>query len=52
MRSYRSFEEFTREEVGARTRVGFSLDDIDIDSGFAEDFVFSDRDEMEDDSDE
>ncbi len=52
MKNYRSYEEFTREEIGARTRVGFSLDELDIDTGFAEDFVFSDRDELEDGEDE
>jgi hypothetical protein len=52
MKNYRSYEEFTREEIGARTRVGFSLDELDIDTGFAEDFSFNDRDDADDEDGE
>lgn len=49
MKYYRSFDEFAREELRPLTRVGFSLDEFDIDTPF-DDLVF-DEDEFEDDED-
>ena len=49
-RFYRSFEEFAREEIRPLTRVGWSLDELDIDSDLAsENFAFdNDKDKDED----
>ena len=49
MRSYKSYDEFTREEIRPLTRVGFSIDEFDIDSHYQEDFLF---DKANDDDDE
>jgi len=55
-RSYRTMEEFEREEIRPSFRIGFSLDDLE-DSSFEADMAFDlDRDEFElsplDDGDE
>jgi hypothetical protein len=47
MRSYRTMEEFEREEIRPSFRIGFSLDDLE-DSSFEADMAFDlDRDELE-----
>jgi hypothetical protein len=51
MKTYRSYEEFAREEIRPATRIGFSLDELDIDNGYQEELSFSDR-ELDWDDDE
>jgi hypothetical protein len=51
MRSYKSFDEFQREEIRPLTRVGFSIDEFDIDDHYQEDFLF-DSASSDDDDDE
>jgi hypothetical protein len=47
MRSYRTMEEFEREEIRPSFRIGFSLDDLE-DSSFEAEMAFDiDRDELE-----
>jgi hypothetical protein len=47
MRSYRTMEEFEREEIRPSFRIGFSLDDLE-DSTFEAEMAFDlDRDELE-----
>ena len=48
MRSYKTFDEFRREEIRPMTRVGFSIDEFEIESQYQEDFLF-DRDDDDDD---
>ncbi len=49
-RFYGSFEEFAREELRPATRVGWSLDDLDIDADTArQDILFDQEDEDFDD---
>jgi hypothetical protein len=45
-RSYRTIEEFEREEIRPSFRIGFTLDDIE-DSGFEGELCFEERDEFE-----
>ena len=45
-RSYRTMEEFEREEIRPSFRIGFTLDDIE-DSGFEGELCFEERDELE-----
>jgi hypothetical protein len=46
-RSYRTMEEFEREEIRPSFRIGFSLDDLE-DSSFEAEMAFDvDRDELE-----
>jgi hypothetical protein len=52
MKTYRSFEEFAREEIRPSTRIGFSLDELDIDNGYSEDLTFSDSEASWDEDDE
>jgi|LNFM01.1.fsa_nt_gb hypothetical protein len=52
MKTYRSFEEFNREEIRPTTRIGFSLDELDIDNGYCEELSFSDAEAEWDDEDE
>lgn len=53
MKTYRSFEEFAREEIRPSKRIGFSLDELDIDNGYCEDLSFSDaEDSWDEDEDE
>jgi hypothetical protein len=52
MKTYRSFEEFSREEIRPNTRIGFSLDELDIDNGYNEELSFSDREEEWDEDEE
>ncbi|MFO0556558.1 MAG: hypothetical protein U0269_00935 [Polyangiales bacterium] len=52
MKTYRSFEEFSREEIRPTTRIGFSLDELDIDNGYCEELTFSDSEDSWDDEDE
>ena len=47
--SYKSFEEFTREEIRPLTRVGFSIDEFEIDNHFQDDFLFSEQDKDDED---
>jgi hypothetical protein len=49
MKQYRSFDEFAREELRPLTRVGFSIDEFDIDNHYQDDFLF---DDAADDDDE
>lgn len=50
LRSYRSFDEFTREEIRPLTRVGFSIDEFEIDNHYQDDFLFEEsKDDDEDD---
>jgi hypothetical protein len=47
MRSYRTMEDFQREEIRPSFRIGFSLDDLE-DSSFEAEMAFDlDRDELE-----
>ncbi len=39
-KSYRSFEEFTREEIQPSNRIGFSIDEFDIETRYDEDLFF------------
>jgi hypothetical protein len=48
-RSYRTLEEFEREEIRPSFRIGFSLDDIE-DSGFEGELCFEEQDELKLDS--
>jgi hypothetical protein len=52
MKTYRSFEEFTREEIRPASRIGFSLDELDIDNDYFEELSFSDGEEGWQDEDE
>jgi hypothetical protein len=49
MKVYKSFDEFTREEIRPLTRVGFSLDEFDIDDHYQEDFLFDNASDDDDD---
>jgi len=40
MRVYKSYDEFQREEIRPLTRVGFSIDEFDIDNNYDEDLLF------------
>lgn len=46
-RFYRSYEEFAREELKPYSRIGFSMDELDIDNGYQEDFLFDEADSEE-----
>jgi hypothetical protein len=48
-RSYRTLEEFEREEIRPSFRIGFSLEDIE-DSGFEGELCFEEQDELKLDS--
>jgi hypothetical protein len=41
---YRSYDEFAREELRPLTRVGFSIDEFDIDNHYEEEFLFDEQD--------
>lgn len=49
MRVYKSFDEFKREEIRPLTRVGFSIDEFEIDIHSHEDFLFDDSSSDDDD---
>ncbi|MDP3275907.1 MAG: hypothetical protein Q8Q09_11970 [Deltaproteobacteria bacterium] len=51
MKSYRSYEEFAREEIRPGSRIGFSLDELDIENSYDEDFSFSDKESLDEDED-
>jgi hypothetical protein len=42
MKQYQSFDDFAREELRPLTRVGFSIDDFEIDTHYQDDFLFDD----------
>lgn len=44
-RVYKSFDEFAREELRPLTRIGFSIDEFDIDNHYEEDFLFDEQNE-------
>ncbi|MBI5513989.1 MAG: hypothetical protein HY909_09490 [Deltaproteobacteria bacterium] len=49
-RFYRSFEEFAREEIRPLTRAGWSMDELDIDTGLgSEDLDFGNGKDNEED---
>ncbi len=52
MRVYKSFDEFQREEIRPLTRVGFSIDEFDIDDHYQEDILFDDSSSKDEDDDE
>lgn len=47
---YRSFDDFKREELASGSRIGFSIDELEIDECFQE-FLFDDT-ESDDESDD
>lgn len=49
MKRYQSFDEFTREELRPSTRVGFSIDEFDIDNDYKDDFLFDNSADDDDD---
>lgn len=50
-RFYQSFEEFAREEIRPQYRAGWSLDELDIDSQYAEE-IENNANEDEDEDEE
>lgn len=52
-RSYRSMEEFEREEIRPSFRIGFSLEDLVEESAFEGELLFEEKefDERDDDED-
>src|SRR5688572_30706749 len=48
-RSYRSYDEFTREEIRPLSRVGFSIDEFDIDNHYQEEILFDQASDDDDD---
>ncbi len=49
MRVYKSFDEFQREEIRPLTRVGFSIDEFEINDHYQEDFLFDSASSDDDD---
>ncbi|MBK8696136.1 MAG: hypothetical protein IPN17_28695 [Deltaproteobacteria bacterium] len=44
-RFYRSFEDFARDEIALGNRVGWSMDELEIESTIVEDLNLDDEDE-------
>ena len=44
-RFYRSFEDFARDEIAPGNRVGWSMDELEIESTIVEDLNLDDEDE-------